>query len=102
MQFSPRTRGCSGRFTCLSQTPPVFPAHAGMFLVFDRYHITIMCFPRARGDVPDPTERLLSKMPFSPRTRGCSVKFRYQTCFFAVFPAHAGMFLMHVCEVCHP
>ena len=92
--FSPRTRGCSAPEWPICPVQSVFPAHAGMFLRFGMMFTPVKRFPRARGDVPPspPTPALVSW--FSPRTRGCS---GYQSSYavpHAVFPAHAGMFLI--------
>ena len=70
--FSPRTRGCSGKWDPGAGDGVVFPAHAGMFptrplVGFDRPR-----FPRARGDVPDILKPISLIDEFSPRTRGCS------------------------------
>ena len=91
-KFSPRTRGCSSRVTRAKQSPPVFPAHAGMFLIHPHTHMSTRSFPRARGDVPINNHSLSFLSVFSPRTRGCSAfqaPLRHTPC---VFPAHAGMF----------
>ena len=90
--FSPRTRGCSSPRVGYSQSAIVFPAHAGMFPCKSAASPALICFPRARGDVPKEGDGKGKPVPFSPRTRGCSaVAIQTQRC-FAVFPAHAGMF----------
>ena len=72
----------------------VFPAHAGMFLIFKIAPWIGASFPRARGDVPSGLKHRLYHDRFSPRTRGCSASFTDMGVFSSVFPAHAGMFLM--------
>ena len=94
--FSPRTRGCSP-----NQAPPladhqVFPAHAGMFPHPTQPMSTQTRFPRARGDVPPLNIADNTRTVFSPRTRGCSDQPEGLVPGMAVFPAHAGMFLMGV------
>ena len=91
--FSPRTRGCSGKVEGLSLVKVVFPAHAGMFLAHCAGDMPQTCFPRARGDVPPPTDRTVQLFTFSPRTRGCSSITEIAQAYIDVFPAHAGMFL---------
>ena len=49
-------------------------------------------FPRARGDVPQTSENVDTRVEFSPRTRGCSDRMGYRITYQPVFPAHAGMF----------
>ena len=53
-------------------------------------------FPRARGDVPPVLPGQRRHHRFSPRTRGCSHFICFGGWVSAVFPAHAGMFLIHV------
>ena len=54
VQFSPRTRGCSGRSGPFGRQKHVFPAYAGMFLGFQYECPDTFGFPRVRGDVPVP------------------------------------------------
>ena len=70
----------------------VFPAHAGMFRLLNLGGISIMCFPRARGDVPQYVTSSRLRKRFSPRTRGCSAYEVFHCKSNCVFPAHAGMF----------
>ena len=51
-----------------------------------------ICFPRIRGDVPDPTILVSFERLFSPHTRGCSFRARGMAMQNRVFPAYAGMF----------
>ena len=92
--FSPRTRGCSSSAICFLVVCGVFPAHAGMFLDFGAGALSLLRFPRARGDVPTiiPLFGMLTR--FSPRTRGCSYGVVAGNGHGGVFPAHAGMFLI--------
>ena len=92
--FSPRTRGCSGHGVCHAEDIVVFPAHAGMFRTSVKIMVMSWCFPRARGDVPQPCKKWCQSSTFSPRTRGCSVAEQLRSGQFGVFPAHAGMFRM--------
>ena len=50
--FSPRARGCSQRDQLIQQAVSVFPACAGMFLIFKIAPWIGASFPRVRGDVP--------------------------------------------------
>ena len=52
------------------------------------------CFPRIRGDVPDPAHVRSRVLQFSPHTRGCSYSWVFVTLILLVFPAYAGMFLL--------
>ena len=93
--FSPRARGCSFIHPDFGYVDWVFPACAGMFLGFDRPRANPNRFPRVRGDVPDVKTGYPTWYVFSPRARGCSVL--HQNCVEnqSVFPACAGMFLIH-------
>ena len=51
-----------------------------------------ICFPRIRGDVPDPTILVSFERLFSPHTRGCSCQRYGGASPNRVFPAYAGMF----------
>ena len=50
------------------------------------------CFPRVRGDVPNPAMWILLSAWFSPRARGCSSNTTATASHAHVFPACAGMF----------
>ena len=52
-------------------------------------------FPRVRGDVPAGVERVAAQQAFSPRARGCSCSGATRHPHHQVFPACAGMFLLH-------
>ena len=71
-KFSPRARGCSYRIPVRKFRVRVFPACAGMFLLFSQ----------ARQYDPR----------FSPRARGCSAEAAALEAAAEVFPACAGMF----------
>ena len=71
-RFSPHTRGCSALPCPVLQALSVFPAYAGMFLVFARAQSFTTCFPRIRGDVPGLSLGEWHTPVFSPHTRGCS------------------------------
>ena len=85
-------RGCSGRFICLSQTPLVFPAYAGMFPLDSKNLNAQLGFPRVCGDVPADMQSVLATCRFSPRMRGCSGGHAVGVGYMPVFPAYAGMF----------
>ena len=65
-----------------------------MFRVVTSLRFSSRSFPRARGDVPPHPVTPSWSTPFSPRTRGCSEFGRRAIAPVAVFPAHAGMFLI--------
>ena len=110
--FSPHTRGCSGHQIAYLLHLTVFPAYAGMFLLFllppliatsfprirgDVPAALIRCglrsgFPRIRGDVPGPGFPRTAPRKFSPHTRGCSAQINNLGPIMLVFPAYAGMF----------
>ena len=92
-EFSPHTRGCSGRIARISIQPIVFPAYAGMFRYRKRKKIFEGRFPRIRGDVPWALAPGQNSSWFSPHTRGCSWWLRCARPLGCVFPAYAGMFL---------
>ena len=72
LPFSPRARGCS-RVTAATAPPVlVFPACAGMFRAVMTVVLTVLRFPRVRGDVPVSIWILAETSRFSPRARGCS------------------------------
>ena len=71
-EFSPHTRGCSGRNDAGPPRASVFPAYAGMF-PFDNLRGKMDAgFPRIRGDVPSACSVSKRVSEFSPHTRGCS------------------------------
>ena len=91
-KFSPHTRGCS---SFADSSPPswsVFPAYAGMFRRQNRVRPSIRSFPRIRGDVPQQSNKRLTRLWFSPHTRGCSSTQALNLESHTVFPAYAGMF----------
>ena len=96
--FSPRTRGCSVENQHFCVFSSVFPAYAGMFRLERRRSKNQHCFPRVRGDVPTKGKLGLNLLPFSPRTRGCSVSKNPAHPLWHVFPAYAGMFLSYSCH----
>ena len=73
----------------------VFPAYAGMFLPRNCIRFCRCGFPRIRGDVPTPSSTWPLAMSFSPHTRGCSLRIYEVIAPHLVFPAYAGMFLIH-------
>ena len=90
--FSPRARGCSACGDTIILWVIVFPACAGMFLLFLIYSSSRSRFPRVRGDVPE--WNFFSDISdwFSPRARGCSPVSPALVRCGGVFPACAGMF----------
>ena len=58
------------------------------------------CFPRIRGDVPQPACKALVFIKFSPHTRGCSAIAPEVTETLGVFPAYAGMFRFDFTRAC--
>ena len=90
--FSPRARGCSEFVKLGLETPMVFPACAGMFLLGHTRFWRLRSFPRVRGDVPFSLCASLFVVGFSPRARGCSQRIPSLPLHQRVFPACAGMF----------
>jgi hypothetical protein len=90
--FSPRTWGCSVRSLVFRQMDCVFPTHVGMFRKKTMSDFDDLGFPHARGDVPRPCRAGKRRLPFSPRTWGCSVLCTRGDHGFMVFPTHVGMF----------
>ena len=88
--FSPRTRGCSLGSISQPALTNVFPAHAGMFPPWAMMCIILMCFPRARGDVPCVGHPTYTPPKFSPRTRGCSCSSRMWVPGLIGFPRARG------------
>ena len=70
--FSPHTRGCSECWGLKPKEDTVFPAYAGMFLIYGLALSVGKRFPRIRGDVPLFLLLLSILIMFSPHTRGCS------------------------------
>ena len=94
-EFSPHTRGCSVHVDRFAANPAVFPAYAGMFPQTRRLSVSLIRFPRIRGDVPGAMLIDLMERKFSPHTRGCSHGARSWNERGCVFPAYAGMFPSH-------
>ena len=92
IKFSPRARGCSWGASRAPGVRGVFPACAGMFRRLMRWPPSHQRFPRVRGDVPSTGLRVFSRIPFSPRARGCSLCAINRVMTPPVFPACAGMF----------
>ncbi len=90
-QFSPPTRGwpVCGQNGCGCER--VFPAHAGMARRMGSAPLSVMGFPRPRGDGPTVELLPVALFPFSPPTRGWPVKEALFARAYEVFPAHAGM-----------
>ena len=105
-EFSPHTRGCSARVKHMGDVDKVFPAYAGMFRCTAGAGFAPICFPRIRGDVPDPTILVSFERLFSPHTRGCSCLKQFVGQKRNVFPAYAGMFLSsspwYLAAICFP
>ena len=94
-KFSPRARGCSRRTWSEHILRGVFPACAGMFPPGCGELRCTRCFPRVRGDVPPAGPAAVRAPRFSPRARGCSPENVPTLSLMKVFPACAGMFLVH-------
>ena len=71
-KFSPHARGCSYQPFFEARRSIVFPACAGMFLIFFSELPYESGFPRMRGDVPPFTGFCTVSSMFSPHARGCS------------------------------
>ena len=105
-QFSPRARGCSELWREQPHLRTVFPACAGMFRRAFPHDQKSERFPRVRGDVPIGFGFSAGRPGFSPRARGCSPQRMATHHLRLVFPACAGMFLVHgqrdLSERCFP
>ena len=91
-QSSPRPRGCFQNQQPSPMPPMVFPASAGVFLVYLCASGQSRCLPRVRGGVSMFSAALSASLSSSPRPRGC---FQRRTNYEAqqkVFPASAGVF----------
>ena len=95
IKFSPHTRGCSFAELVGPGEITVFPAYAGMFLPCTQPQAARRSFPRIRGDVPSVEAGAGTEYLFSPHTRGCSHSPPNIVNQKSVFPAYAGMFLIH-------
>ena len=93
--FSPHARGCSVPHGEYPNPVMVFPACAGMFPPLGTHRHRPPSFPRMRGDVPGRYRIEVHCSAFSPHARGCSVQFAANLVTVLVFPACAGMFLIH-------
>ncbi len=100
--FSPRARGCSEHQGHEDPGVFVFPACAGMFRGQATGAMTLVGFPRVRGDVPPVSSSQKRSSSFSPRARGCSSELTYFRWSWRVFPACAGMFLNNFYHVLLP
>ena len=100
--FSPRARGCSPLRMASYHLRLVFPACAGMFLIFKTREGIGASFPRVRGDVPISAGDDTEEVRFSPRVRGCSLEISTLHLPSPVFPACAGMFPHHMARHSKP
>ena len=92
---SPHTRGC---FQALSRGPHcrvVFPAYAGVFLGSEFSVWRRSSLPRIRGGVSNVHDRISATETSSPHTRGCFSISPCHSHMYPVFPAYAGVFLLH-------
>ena len=58
-----------------------------------RRYARTSCFPRTRGDVPDPDVEALNERRLPPHTRGCTLGMNAEIVYSVASPAHAGMYL---------
>ena len=91
-KFSPRAWGCSVTPESRCQAHRVFPTRVGMFRHGRSVAPTPICFPHARGDVPNFVTIPSGSTMFSPRAWGCSVCRRNALPPGRVFPTRVGMF----------
>lgn len=90
--FSPHVRGCTRDLLYALPRDSGFPAHAGMYPLPDRARNPSTRFPRVCGAVPVPIQSIVSRMMFSPCTRGCTQRVIVKDGDLAVFLAHAGLY----------
>ena len=91
MKFSPRPWGWSAHNGQKRKITMVFPAPVGMVRVNFDIRYARFCFPRARGDGPEPDLGIAMDLPFSPRPWGWSDYLAYLKRALFVFPAPVGM-----------
>lgn len=71
----------------------IFPAHAGVFRLKQKFSLVEINFPRACGGEPSGIVKAQKLQAYSPQIRGCSREERDRDQAWTVFPAHAGVFL---------
>ena len=91
VSYSPRKRGWSFDLKALNLFWCVFPAQAGMILLFCANFLKLLSIPRASGDDPGYWAIFKGKWQYSPRKRGWSYYGLANKTYLAVFPAQAGM-----------
>ncbi len=77
-QVPPRTRGCTPGGGRLAAAARGSPAHAGMHPTPRGPHRHHYGFPRARGDAPCSRSGRSRRNTVPPRTRGCTLSWRYK------------------------
>ena len=93
--FTPRLRGCTQFAVDHLQGHPIYPAPAGVYL------LAVCCtdfsgdLPRACGDIPPTEYKRQHGLRFTPRLRGCTQERRASDFAAAIYPAPAGMYLVH-------
>ncbi len=90
--WSPRRRGCSGRYRRAPNPEAVVPAQAGVFRTATAPRAPTSRGPRAGGGVPAWRVDLLNEVGWSPRRRGCSDEAAAHRQDPDVVPAQAGVF----------
>ncbi len=95
VRYSPLTRGCFLIDSPQRFQATVFPAHAGVFPAFPICLTASDRIPRSRGGVSLSEQPIETAELYSPLTRGCFFGKMDLTRSRTVFPAHAGVFLIH-------
>ena len=76
IQFTPRLRGCTQERRASDFAAAIYPAPAGMYLVHFSLRVLKGNLPRACGGVPYFPNTCLSRCCFTPRLRGCTLRYR--------------------------
>ncbi|SQH27577.1 Domain of uncharacterised function (DUF2825) [Arcanobacterium haemolyticum] len=90
---SPHTRGYFQVRLYLGTPHALFPAHAGVFPIGTLATPVMVTLPRTRGGISTSRLRPPWIRTSSPHTRGYFLPFTQSLFTYALFPAHAGVFL---------
>ena len=94
-EYSPRKRGCFPPPLNRVGRKAVFPAQAGVFPNLRHRPAHLRCIPRASGGVSGDLPHDKQTPRYSPRKRGCFHGRADSSPEGSVFPAQAGVFLLH-------
>ncbi len=91
LSFTPHARGSTFKLACQRQKLRVYPACAGIDLIFSSLLIFLWRLPRMRGDRPSLANEETNATMFTPHARGSTLSFSYACTFPIVYPACAGI-----------